>query len=115
MPYYTIKGIQDGLSIDTANLLREVPLRMELDDFCNSTDTIHKNQRALFFQALENFKGMDPTEKLSYFQIAGIHGQPFVPWDEDGTKVANAKSGYCTHNSILFCTWHRPYMLLFEV
>ena len=23
--------------------------------------------------------------------------------------------GYCTHSSILFTTWHRPYLALFEV
>lgn len=23
--------------------------------------------------------------------------------------------GYCTHSSILFVTWHRPYVALFEV
>ena len=115
MSHYAIKGIQDGLDDDTTNSLRQVPVRMELDDFCKSTHPIHKNQRALFFQGLQNFKAMCPTEKLSYFQIAGIHGQPFVPWDEDRTKVAIKESGYCTHNSILFPTWHRPYMLLFEV
>lgn len=24
-------------------------------------------------------------------------------------------TGYCTHSSILFPTWHRPYLALFEV
>jgi len=134
MSYYAIKGIQDGLG-DKKNPLRQVPLRMELDDWCSSTDVVHKNQRALFFQAFHNFCQMEPTGKFSYFQIAGgfliapillaklmltflpgIHGQPFVPWDEDGSaKVEDEQSGYCTHNSILFTTWHRPYMLLFEV
>lgn len=67
---YSITGIQDGLA-DKTNPLRQVPLRMELDDWCNSKDPMHKNQRALFFPAFNNFCNMDPTEKLSYFQIAG--------------------------------------------
>ncbi|KAK4456428.1 hypothetical protein QBC42DRAFT_238563 [Cladorrhinum samala] len=115
MSHYAITGIQEGLDGKDTDILRKVPLRMELDEWCSSTDVVHKNQRALFFQAFNDFCRTDPTEKLSYFQIAGIHGQPFVPWDEDHTaKVENSKSGYCTHNSILFTTWHRPYMLLFE-
>ncbi|KAK4227792.1 common central domain of tyrosinase-domain-containing protein [Podospora fimiseda] len=115
MSQYAITGVQDGLTTDKDNILRQVPVRMELDTWCNSTDTIHKNQRSLFFLAFNEFCNKNPTEKLSYFQIAGIHGQPFVPWDEDDkAPVANSKSGYCTHNSILFTTWHRPYMLLFE-
>ena len=72
MSYYAITGIQDGLAKDKTNILRQVPLRMELDDWCNSTDVVHKNQRALFFQAFNNFCRMDPTKKLSYFQIAGL-------------------------------------------
>ncbi|KAK0671448.1 common central domain of tyrosinase-domain-containing protein [Cercophora samala] len=115
MSTYAITGIQEGLAKDKENVVRQVPLRMELDEWCNSTNVLHKNQRALFFQAFNNFCQMDPKEKTSYFQIAGIHGQPFIPWDEDESmKVENKGSGYCTHNSILFTTWHRPYMLLFE-
>jgi hypothetical protein len=70
MSYYAITGIQDGL-VDKANPLRQVPLRMELDDWCNKTEDVYKNQRALFFPAFNNFCQMDPTKKLSYFQIAG--------------------------------------------
>ena len=102
MSYYAIKGIQDGLG-DKKNPLRQAPLRMELEDWCSSTDVVHKNQRALFFQAFHNFCQMEPTGKFSYFQIAGgfliapillanlmltflpgIHGQTFVPWTKTG-------------------------------
>ncbi|KAI1474550.1 Di-copper centre-containing protein [Daldinia eschscholtzii] len=112
--YYPIVGIQDGLDPEKDKLLREVPLRMELDDWFTSKESIHVNQRALFFPAVWKFSQMDPREKLSWFQIAGIHGMPFVSWDEPGAKPETEKEGYCTHNSILFCTWHRPYLLLFE-
>ncbi|KAK6957307.1 hypothetical protein Daesc_000090 [Daldinia eschscholtzii] len=112
--YYPIRGIQDGLDPEKDKLLREVPLRMELDDWFTSKESIHVNQRALFFPAVSKFSQMDPREKLSWFQIAGIHGMPFVSWDEPGAKPETAREGYCTHNSILFCTWHRPYLLLFE-
>lgn len=30
-------------------------------------------------------------------------------------SVGNDFGGFCTHSSILFLTWHRPYLALFEV
>lgn len=74
---------------------------------------------------------MKSQDKLSWYQIAGnftfavwycpddtglgIHGKPFIAWDEAPQEGKSKDKGYCTHNSILFCTWHRPYLLLFEV
>jgi len=55
------------------------------------------------------------TELTSYFQVAGIHGLPFISWDgvnpAPGEGVIN---GYCTHSNTLFPTWHRPYLALIE-
>ncbi len=131
--FYPIIGIHDGLDPGKDQLLRKVHLRMELDDWYQSQQLVHYNQRALFFPAFWKFSQMKPQEKLSWFQIAGkvphafvpcetwteqftgIHGKPFIAWDEPPEKGANAGKGYCTHNSILFSTWHRPYLLLFEV
>jgi tyrosinase len=50
----------------------------------------------------------------SYYQIAGIHGMPYSPWD--GVKGINdfQYGGYCTHTSVIFLTWHRPYLGLYE-
>jgi len=55
------------------------------------------------------------THPLSFFQIGGIHGLPYKPWN--GIKGAEDRTwgGYCTHGSVLFPTWHRPYVLLYEV
>jgi tyrosinase len=57
------------------------------------------------------------TDVSSFFQIGGIHGLPYVQWDGSGGKapVAGSWGGYCTHGSMLFPTWHRPYVALFEV
>lgn len=30
-------------------------------------------------------------------------------------RVNNDFGGFCTHSSILFLTWHRPYLAIFEV
>ncbi|KAF5988305.1 di-copper centre-containing protein [Fusarium bulbicola] len=112
---YPITGIQEGLDPNTSNPLREVPVRMEIDDWFTSTDPIHLNQQALFFPAFLKFADKDPHDPLSYYQIAGIHGQPYVAWPiEPPTEAKTRGEGYCTHGSILFTTWHRPYMLLWE-
>jgi len=42
----------------------------------------------------------------------GIHGRPFVAWDG---VTGPYQRGYCTHGSILFPIWHRPYLALLEV
>lgn len=70
--FYPIVGIQDDLNPDKQELLRKVPARLELDDWYQSEELIHINQRALFFPAFWEFSQKSPHEKLSYFQIAGI-------------------------------------------
>lgn len=74
-----------------------------------------KNQWNLFLIALRRFHDLPQSEKLSYYQISGIHGVPRVSWDGVGqcSSCTNA-DGYCTHDSILFLGWHRAYMALFE-
>lgn len=47
--------------------------------------------------------------------MAGIHGVPFGPWNGVESVPGASQSGYCTHNSILFPMWHRPYLALYEV
>ncbi|KAK3314844.1 common central domain of tyrosinase-domain-containing protein [Apodospora peruviana] len=111
--YYPIVGIQDGLDPDTTHPLRKVGIRMELDSWYDAPDLVYENQRALFFPAFKRFTEMKPTEKFSFFQIAGIHGYPEdVPWDEPG--MVKGEDSYCPHGRIIFTTWHRAYLLLFE-
>ncbi len=43
----------------------------------------------------------------------GIHGRPYTLWNNVNGQFNY--TGYCTHDSILFPTWHRPYLALFEV
>jgi len=44
-----------------------------------------------------------------------IHGWPYRPWDNVQATPGNENTGYCHHVSVLFPTWHRPYLALFEV
>ena len=106
---YAITGIEAGGGPNG-----QVPVRRDVDEWWLSQDVVDVNQKSLMIQAMTIFQNMDVNDKLSYFQIAGIHGQPLVPWDEN-TKSVSQGLGYCTHDSILFPSWHRPYMLLVEV
>lgn len=45
----------------------------------------------------------------------GVHGAPFQPYNGVMPYARNVQSGYCMHSSVLFPTWHRPYLSLFEV
>jgi hypothetical protein len=53
-------------------------------------------------------------DAMSWFGIGGIHGLPYKAWDNAYGKTQQ-KTGYCTHGSNLFPTWHRVYIALFEV
>lgn len=73
------------------------------------------DQWNLYLLAMESFKNMDQDQQLSYYQIAGIHGVPNTPWDGvDTNPKSGGAVGYCTHSSIVFPTWHRTYLALFE-
>ena len=131
---YEITGIRDGLGPD-----ERVPVRRDINEWYRSTKLADNIQVQLFLLALANFQARNEHEKLSYFQIVGatggfffsifflfepsttdadsykgIHGMPNIPWNEN-TKPQAKDQDYCTHNSLLFPFWHRPYIVLFEV
>lgn len=102
---YPVKGIslEDG----------EAPgIRQELREFKKNTDLWN-----LYLLGLWQFQLIPKEDQLSYFQIAGIHGLPYDAWpvgDRNLEDIRKTKGGFCTHSSILFLTWHRPYLALFE-
>ena len=36
-------------------------------------------------------------------------------YDWNNEEPIDDQQGYCTHTSVLFLTWHRPYLALYEV
>ncbi|KAI9892115.1 MAG: hypothetical protein M1814_001821 [Vezdaea aestivalis] len=110
---FAITGIKDGLGQEGPN---SVPLRRELRDLqANYPD--QWNLYILGLTKLQDPQYLAQTERLSYYQICGIHGRPYVPWDGvRDTESGNAATtvGYCTHASVYFPTWHRAYLALFE-
>jgi len=90
--------------------------RLEINDFVKNNKFF-----SLYIQALQAMSTDSQSGLQSFFQIAGIHGLPYVVWD-DATSNQKPKSasptteweGYCTHGSVVFPTWHRPYVALYE-
>lgn len=77
--------------------------------------TNHADVFNMFLLALQAIQNVTESDDLSWYQIAGIHGYPYTPWQEDpGFLPANSGRGYCTHSSAIFTTWHRPYLVLLE-
>ncbi|KAF2751094.1 Di-copper centre-containing protein [Sporormia fimetaria CBS 119925] len=81
----------------------------------------------LFLLAMRDFQAMDQNDIASWYSIAGLWPQnAFLrqyadasrrSWDGvEGTTEGKDTSemGYCPHANLLFGTWHRPYLALFE-
>ncbi|MCJ1287371.1 hypothetical protein MMC26_006720 [Xylographa opegraphella] len=101
---FAINGVHAGVN----TLTGQRPFRQEFSTFQNAGPAFD-----LYIQALQQLAQTNQSAMLSYYGVAGIHGYPNVPWD--GVLGDNTGAiGYCTHSSILFPTWHRPYVALYE-
>ncbi|KAG9248530.1 hypothetical protein BJ878DRAFT_476387 [Calycina marina] len=83
--------------------------RKEIRDLEKDTTTW-----TLYLLGLDVLQSRDQSDVLSWYQIAGIHGRPFQPFNGIQATKGNENSGYCTHISILFPTWHRPFLAFYE-
>ncbi|KAH7065183.1 hypothetical protein B0J12DRAFT_693548 [Macrophomina phaseolina] len=84
--------------------------RLEIRDLAAKADQFN-----LFVLAMQRFQSKAQNGKLSYYQVSGIHGRPYVNWDGVGPYSSSPWwPGYCPHSSNLFGTWHRPYIALYE-
>ncbi|KAH7147138.1 hypothetical protein B0J13DRAFT_622059 [Dactylonectria estremocensis] len=116
---FPISGIPADVHFKTKDIpyAPGLPSRREISELFPSDDPLTRKQWTLFVLALNGFKALGVENKLSYFQVAGIHSYPLQSWDGavDPPKPGGRQDGgYCQHNTIKFPTWHRPYMLLFE-
>ncbi|KAH9969746.1 hypothetical protein BC827DRAFT_1277089 [Russula dissimulans] len=104
MSHVVITGAQGG---STAGAV--APNRLEINDFVKPENS---DQFSLFIQALNVLYGTDQQESLSHFGLGGIHGIPYQAWEGAGGNEpveGTEFGGYCTHGSVVFPTWHRPY------
>ncbi|CAI6340671.1 unnamed protein product [Periconia digitata] len=100
--FFVVHPIEDG----------GVQPRLNIRDLAGKSE--NKELWALYILAIKRLQAVDQKEKLSYYQVAGIHGQPWIPWDGVPSWTDDPHWGYCPHNGNLFATWHRPYVMLYE-
>ena len=62
-------------------------------------------------RAFRGIQALPPSNPNSFFVIAGYHGLNFRG---PGETDPNWWGGYCWHESVLFPTWHRAYILRLE-
>ncbi|KAH9952079.1 photo-regulated tyrosinase [Amylocystis lapponica] len=106
MSHFVTTGAQGG---HTEAAL--APNRREIHDLVKDV-----KQFSLYVQATAEMTSTSQQDVISWFSIASIHGLPHVQWNGAGSDkpVSTQWGGYCTHGSVLFPTWHRPYVALFE-
>lgn len=93
--YFAITGVQTGINDATG----ELPARRNILDLQNDQPAWYLQSspyalrpmhfevtdmcfpRSLYIQALNAMQTTDESDPLSWFQIAGIHGRPFIPWN----------------------------------
>ncbi|KAK4202248.1 putative tyrosinase [Triangularia verruculosa] len=68
----------------------------------------------LYLLGMSMMQFTDQSSPTSWYGITGIHGMPHQTWGGVRPTPGNEETGYCTHSSILFPTWHRPYLALYE-
>lgn len=112
---------------------KEIPLRRNVHEWFAEAQEPQASKDAklelsLFIPAMAKFQRLGLEDQLSYFRIAGIHGSPpNVSWnmgrepipydspDMDEQMKKGQGGNYCPHNKFVFPTWHRAYLMLFEV
>ncbi|KAE9382243.1 Di-copper centre-containing protein [Stipitochalara longipes BDJ] len=101
---YVVTGVHTGTGPSGST-----PLRLEVRELEQDSITW-----TLYILGLDMLQYTNQTEMLSWYQITGIHGRPFTPFDNVQPVPGNGNNGYCTHVSILFPPWHRPYLAFYE-
>ncbi|KAG8930241.1 hypothetical protein FRC01_003109 [Tulasnella sp. 417] len=87
------------------------PPRLEINNL-----VANEKHFSLYIQALQRMYATPQTQGASHFQLGGIHGLPFQPWEGAGARQVPGSrfGGYCTHGTVLFPSWHRPYLAIYE-
>ncbi|KAI0009769.1 Di-copper centre-containing protein [Xylariaceae sp. FL0662B] len=101
--------VQSSIVAGLPRIDGKAPLRAEIRDLKKDEDKWN-----LYILALSWMQFTDQESPFSWYQIAGIHGAPALTWGDVDPTPGNEQSGYCTHVSILFPPWHRPYLALYE-
>ena len=107
--------------IETRDANGKPYLRKDIDKWYAEQVKGNRIQLTLFVEALARIQQRHMEDLLSYFRLAGIHSAPWCKWDDveqppkKPTDDPKRIPGYCVHNNYTFPTWHRVYMMLYEV
>lgn len=55
------------------------------------------DQWNIFLLGMSRFQQTDQSNLTSYYQIAGIHGRPYIAWDGVPAAPGQDSPGYCSH------------------
>ncbi|KAI5776389.1 hypothetical protein EDC01DRAFT_479471 [Geopyxis carbonaria] len=88
---------------------KPLPVRPEINQLL-----ANKDLKNLYLLALEEMQAKAFDKPTSWYALAGIHGGPFEPWNGELDGRGSKEGWYCTHSSVIFLTWHRPYLAIFE-
>ncbi|KAJ7639993.1 hypothetical protein DFH06DRAFT_1430577 [Mycena polygramma] len=107
VPRYIVTGARGG----SPPLGAAAPNRIEINDFVKM-----EHHFSLYILALQHMQRQDQNDVDSYFSIAGINGRPFQPWNGSGSMPVDREGwqGYSQYGNVLFPTWQRMYLVLFE-
>ncbi|KAK7417453.1 hypothetical protein QQX98_004573 [Neonectria punicea] len=100
---YPITGVKVASGSD-------VPIRKNINDL----QAAGGPQWDLYIRSIIELQKQSASDQGSWFQVAGIHGRPYVEWNGAGKETSNGWEGYCPHGENLFLPWHRPYLMLYE-
>ncbi|KAH6640594.1 hypothetical protein F5144DRAFT_482480 [Chaetomium tenue] len=103
---FPVVGAKTGINKNTG----QTPARLNI----NTLWARGGPQWDLYILALSELQAMNETDELSYFGITGIHGFPHSAWNGVSHVDGAPNTGFCPHGDLLFVTWHRPYVALFE-
>lgn len=103
-----IQKRQGANTIAITGVTGTIAPRLEIRQLRNNADAWN-----LYLLGMDRFMNKPKNDRLSYYQVAGVHGRPFISWNNFPTPLVN-NAGFCPHGQTLFSTWHRPYLAIFE-
>ncbi|PBP16171.1 tyrosinase, partial [Diplocarpon rosae] len=99
---HQIKGLHTGIKRQAGS---PRPARRNILDLQKDGPAWHVFSFPHMPRRLSALQSKNESYFLSYFQIAGIHGRPYIPWGGAAQAPNASLTGYCTHSKPLNRLW----------
>ncbi|KAK8126358.1 uncharacterized protein PG998_002117 [Apiospora kogelbergensis] len=103
------QSTQPAITTGAPRINGSIPFRKEI----RKLEQDHE-QWTLYILALDWMQFTSQDDPYSWYRMTGIHAAPFVDYGGVHALPDGGENGYCPHVSVLFPTWHRPYLAYFE-